>query len=131
MNVFRQSQFHIHRYIALLMITLIITMGFISTAQAAMVSTQELTTESVNKQAREKVILALQRIEVQEQLLQLGVEPEAVLSRVDSMTNTEINELAGVIDQKPAGSGIIGLLGLVLVVLLITDLLDVTNVYNL
>jgi hypothetical protein len=106
-------------------------MSFTASVQASMVSTQQLVTESTNTQDRKNVTLALQRADVQQQLLQFGVKPELVLSRVDSMTNTEIRELAGIIDQKPAGSGILGLLGLVLVVLLITDLLNVTNVYNL
>jgi len=108
-----------------------ISMGFISSVNASMVSTQELVTASQHEQARKNVRLALQRIDVQQQLAQLGVAPDRVLNRVDSMTNTEIQELSGLIDQKPAGSGVIGLLGFILVVLLITDLLKLTNVYNL
>ncbi len=131
MSIFRHTEFNVNRYIILMMITMLISMSFISTVQASMVSTQQLATDSINQQERHKVTLALQRIEVQEQLVQLGVKPELVMSRVDSMTNIEIRELAGLIDQKPAGSGLLGLLGLVLVVLLITDLLKVTNVYNL
>lgn len=129
MNIIRNS--NINRIISLLIITMMISMGFITTVHASMVTTHDLATASSNAQSRENVRVALQRVEVQEQLMSLGVKPNLVLSRVDSMTNTEIQELAGLIDQKPAGSGIIGLLGFILVVLLITDLLKVTNVYNL
>ncbi len=131
MSIFRSTRFNFNRTIALLMITILLSAGFASSVQAALVNTQQLTIASVNEQARQHVSLALQRNEVQQQLVEMGVDPVLVISRVDSMTNTEINELSGLIDQKPAGSGIIGLLGFVLVVLLITDLLKVTNVYNL
>lgn len=131
MKIFRNASTMINRIISLLIISLIISMGFTSSIQAAMVSTQELATVSINEQARVNVGIALQRLDVQQQLSSMGVEPDLVLSRVDSMTNSEIQELSGLIDQKPAGSGIIGLLGFILVVLLITDLLHLTNVYNL
>ena len=131
MNIFRSLSTEMIRIICFLIISLIISMGFISSVQASMVSTQDLVTASTTEQSRENIRIALQRLEVQEQLTQFGVTPDLVLSRVDSMTDSEIQELSGLIDQKPAGSGVIGLLGFVLVVLLITDLLKLTNVYNL
>jgi len=105
-------------------------MSFISTLQASMLSTQVLTDASIAHQDRVNVATALHRVDVQQQLVSMGVEPNLVLARVDSMSDNEIRELAGLIEQKPAGSGILGLLGFVLVVLLITDLLKLTNIYN-
>jgi len=131
MKLFRSANIQITRIISLLLISMMISMGFISSVQASMVSTQDLATASMNESSRNNVRIALQRVEVQEQLTSMGVEPNLVLSRVDSMTNSEIQELSGLIEQKPVGSGIIGLLGFILVVLLITDLLKLTNVYNL
>ncbi len=131
MTIFRTAKTQINRIVSFLLISLIISSGFVSSVQAAIVSSQDLASVSLKLQARDNVRLALQRIDVQQQLSSMGVEASVVLSRVDSMTNTEIQELSGLIEQKPAGSGIIGLLGFILVVLLITDLLKLTNVYNL
>ncbi len=131
MIIFRTAKIGMYRSISTLLICLLISSGFVSSVQAALVSTQDLATLSLKQQARDNVRLALQRIEVQQQLSAMGVEPNLVLNRVDSMSNSEIQELSGLIEQKPTGSGIIGLLGFILVVLLITDLLKLTNVYNL
>ncbi len=131
MKIFRNASSEINRSITALIICVFISMGFISTVQASMVSTEQLASVSIKQQARDNVKISLQRIDVQQQLTSMGVEPELVLSRVDSMSNAEIQELSGLIEQKPAGSGIIGLLGFILVVLLITDLLNLTNVYNI
>ncbi len=131
MKIFRNVNSEINRSITALIICVFISMGFVSTVQASMVSTQELASASIKQQARDTVKISLQRVEVQQQLTSMGVEPDLVLSRVESMSNAEIQELSGLIEQKPAGSGIIGLLGFILVVLLITDLLNLTNVYNI
>ncbi|VAX01530.1 hypothetical protein MNBD_GAMMA22-1990 [hydrothermal vent metagenome] len=131
MKIFRHVSNSFNRSITALIVCVFISMGFVSTVQAAIVSTHDLASASIKQQARDNVKISLQRIDIQQQLTSMGVKPDLVLSRVDSMSNAEIQQLSGLIEQKPAGSGIIGLLGFILVVLLITDLLNLTNVYNI
>lgn len=97
-----------------LLFTLMIQMPL----QAAMVETPEMLLQS----ERVELITLLEREEVQQQLIELGVNHEAALARVSQMTHEEIATLNGKITELPAGAGI-STLDLVLVILLLVILL--------
>lgn len=63
----------------------------------------------------------------------LGVDPKEALSRTEVLSDSEISEIVGKLDELPAGGSavgaIIGAVVFVFVVLLITDLLCWTKVY--
>ena len=59
------------------------------------------TSQAANDRARVKALLA--RSQVAAQLRQLGVAPEEVQARVDSLTDQEVHPLAARIDSMPAG----------------------------
>lgn len=86
-------------------------------AQAAMVSTPELLAQP----DRAQLITLLQREDVQQQLINMGVDPVASLRRVDQMTDQEIVSLNGQIANLPAGAGLstIDLLLIIIVIILI------------
>lgn len=86
-------------------------------AQAAMVSTPELLAQP----DRAQLVNLLQREDVQQQLINMGVDPTASLRRVDQMTNQEVASLHGQIASLPAGAGIgtIDLLLIIIVILLV------------
>jgi hypothetical protein len=71
----------------------------------------------------------LARDEVRAGLLSQGVDIDAAAQRVNAMTDAEIEQLAGRIDQAPAGGDILGILFTVFIVLLITDILGLTKVF--
>lgn len=119
-----------NRTISILLITLLFLMSYYSSAQAAMVSTQQMVDTNNHQQIQQQLVTTLQRDEIKQQLLELGVQPQQVLLRVESMTDNEVQQLAGLINDTPAGSGIVGILAVVLVGLVITDLLEVTNIFN-
>ena len=104
---------------------------FSLSANASVISTSELLSAQQSQQQRAYVLEMLDRQEVQEQLVELGVQPDDAKERVAGMTDDEVQTMAQNLDELPAGSGIVGVLAFVLIVLLITDLLDLTNVYNL
>ena len=75
----------------------------------------------------------LQRDDVRAQLIGLGVDPAMAVSRAAGLSDTEIRDIAGRLDQLPAGQDVFGaVLGTALIIfliLLITDILGLTDVY--
>ena len=105
----------------------------IPTAQASMVGTDQIVKQQSDDQAREKVVAFLERSEVQQQLQSLGVDTADAQERVANLSDSEVQMLAGKIDQLPAGGVIgevIGAVVFIFLVLLITDLLGLTDVYS-
>jgi hypothetical protein len=83
-------------------------------AHAAMVTTPEL----LMTPDRSQLISSLQSQEVQQQLINMGVDPVAAMNRVEQMTEAEIASLQGKINELPAGAGI-GTLELLLIIIII------------
>lgn len=121
--------------------------GPLPAAQAAMIQTdqvesgqvesgQVLETVPESPQAasdRDKVMSFLARDDVRQQMQDLGVEPAEAEARVAAMSDAEVQELAGKLENAEAGEGplgaIIGAAVFVFVVLLITDILCFTDVF--
>jgi hypothetical protein len=98
-------------------------------AHAGMIGTEAVVNAAQSQQHRERLHSALNRDDVQAQLLARGVDPAQVQARVDSLTDEEMQTLATNMDQLPAGGSVVGALVLIFLVLLVTDLLGLTNVF--
>jgi len=90
----------------------------ITSAQAAMVSTSDILLQS----ERVQLVNMLEREDVQRQLIELGVDPESSLMRVEQMTIEELAQINGRLSELPAGAGI-GTTDLLLIIILIILLL--------
>jgi hypothetical protein len=114
-----------------------------SPAQAKMVSTGEVAAPAqtradsiesaqthTTEQQRDHIRAMLAREDVQSGLLKQGVDPAAVKSRVDALTDDEVRQVSGKLDQAPAGGDIIGVLLTIFIVLLVTDILGFTKVFS-
>jgi hypothetical protein len=62
-------------------------------------------------------------------MLGQGVTPQAALERVAAMSDAEVAQLAGRIEQAPAGGDVLGILFTVFIVLLVTDIMGFTKVF--
>ena len=101
-------------------------------AQARIVTTEEVTTPaaaSTLSASRATVNQFLARDEVRQAMLGQGVSPQAALERVAAMSDSEVAQLAGRIDQAPAGGDVLGVLFTVFIVLLVTDIMGLTKVF--
>jgi hypothetical protein len=78
---------------------------------------------------RDRVNTFLVRADVRKALQQQGVNGDAAVERVKAMSDTEVAQLAGRIDQAPAGGDILGILFTIFIVLLVTDILGLTKVF--
>jgi len=103
---------------------------YLPAAHAGMIGTEAVVNAVQVQQNRERLHTALNRDDVQAQLLARGVDPTQVQARVDSLTDEEMQTLATNMDQLPAGGdGLVGALVFIFIVLLVTDLLGLTNVF--
>lgn len=121
----------LRKTVSLLLVTTMLSLGVSAPGYATMLGTDDIIAGDAAQQERDYVKELLQRDEIQNQLISLGVDPLDAEQRVDAMTEQEIQTLVSQLEELPAGAGALELLGFVLIVLLITDLLNVTNVYNI
>jgi hypothetical protein len=101
-------------------------------AQARIVATEEITAPAASgnlSTSRVAVNQFLARDEVRQAMLDQGVSPQAALERVAAMSDSEVAQLAGRIDQAPAGGDVLGVLFTVFIVLLVTDIMGLTKVF--
>ncbi|HEY7656520.1 MAG TPA: PA2779 family protein [Burkholderiales bacterium] len=79
---------------------------------------------------RDQVKGFLARAEVRAELEALGVEPGAASARVDALTEDEVAQLTGRLDQLPAGSSdVLTVALIVFLVLLFTDIMGYTKIF--
>ena len=118
------------RLMAVVMVMVSMPIGY---AQAGMVTTDQVLDAAQLEETREMVIEFLAREDVREQMEMLGVDPDEASARAANMTDAEVMQIAGQLEQLPAGQDAVGtIVGVILViflVLLLTDLLGLTNVF--
>lgn len=94
--------------------------GLPFTAQAGMIGTDEVVEQTPGDRAKVRDFMA--RADVQAQLQQHGVTREAAQARVDALSEAEVRQLAGNIDNLPAGAttGAAGVVGVTVLLILVT-----------
>ena len=117
------------RLMAAVMMLVSMPIGY---AQAGMVTTDQVLDAASVVEARENVAAFLARDDVRQQMEALGVDPDEAASRAATMTDAEVMQIAGQMEQLPAGQDALGaILGaalLIFVILLITDILGLPNI---
>ncbi len=105
----------------------------ISLARAAIVPTDQVIEQQAFAGDRDRVMEFLAREDVRRQLEALGIDPDEAAQRAAGMSDDEIRQVAGRLDELPAGQSAVGVLVgailIIFIVLLITDLLGLTNVF--
>jgi hypothetical protein len=124
----------LRRGVALLLAVVMLVVSLpLGAARAALVTTDQVLGESAGATDRERVLAFLGRAEVREQIVALGIDPAEAMARVAALSDAQVREIAGQLDQLPAGQSAIGVVvGAILIiflVLLVTDLLGLTDVF--
>ncbi len=88
-------------------------------------SVMQAQTASFNKQ---QLIEMVNREDVQNKLVSLGVDRSDAIDRINAMTPNELAQLNDHINEAPAG-GVVGAVLTVLAIIAILDLIGVTDVY--
>ncbi len=118
------------RWTGRVLILSMLTMGLpLQSAFAGMVGTDQAVSHELAAQDRAKINSFIDREDVLAQLQKQGVTASEAKARVYALTDDEAHNIAGKLDQLPAGGDILGALLFVFIVLLITDILGYTKVF--
>lgn len=120
------------RSIAAVLTVCLTTTTFMHSAQATVISTEQLAAVQAPGERSEghaRLNATLDRADVVAALEARGVDPLAARERIASLTDADAAMLAGEIDRAPAGGDVLGTIVFIFVLLLITDLLGFTKVY--
>ncbi|MWV12845.1 PA2779 family protein [Pseudomonas sp. R-28-1W-6] len=98
-------------------------------AQAAMLGTPQVLQEQRQQVDRQQLLRMLDDQQVQQKLLELGVDRQQVAERINRLTAAELAQFNQQLAQEPAG-GIIGVIVLLLVIFIITDMLCATDIFS-
>ena len=100
---------------------------------AAMVPTEATIYKIKIQDARDHLKTLISRDDIKNALISQGIDPMEAKARVDSLSDSEVIEVADKIEQLPAGGGAFGAViaasVIVFLVLLITDILGYTDVF--
>lgn len=118
-------------WIGRMVIAMLLMMSLQSvTVNAAMISTDTIIQTENQQYTKNDLLQKLESTELQQQLADMGVDPQELQQRIASLTPDEISQLNANLAAQPAGEGILGLVGLVFVVFVITDMLCATDLFS-
>jgi hypothetical protein len=119
---------------SLLIASLLWTGALVPAARAAVVTSEAALAASPGGDTdRARVAAFLAREDVRGQLEAFGVDPDRARERVALLSDSEVAQVAGQIDQLPAGGSAglaIAIVALVLVIILILELAGVTDIFT-
>lgn len=115
---------------------LVLAMGIIGvlpdTGGAVVIPADEAGSSALRAQNVEKIRATLERKEIAARLMDYGLTPEEVSSRLDSLTDGQVAEIATRIDKINAGGDIFGsLITIALLVLLVLVILHLLGYIDL
>jgi hypothetical protein len=121
------------RWIARLLAVCLSFAGFMTSAQATLVSTEQVAAAQGITSAsaqRDHVLATLERADVAAALQERGIDLDQARARVAALTDDEVAHVAHTLDTAPAGaSDVLGVIVFIFVLLLITDILGFTKIF--
>ena len=116
-----------HRFLTVLILVASVMSSY---TQAGLVATEDYIRSGEGySYSKEELATALASEELQQQLVELGVDPGQLADRIASLTSEEIQQLNTELAEQPAG-GIIGVILTVFIVFIITDMLCATDIFG-
>ena len=111
----------------------------LNVAKAGMVSTQTLieqqnadaTASAEDETSRERIRDLLARDDVRAEMIALGISSDEAEARLASLTDQEVVDIAGRLDQLPAGEGVGTILVIIFVVFGVAVLMDALGLLNI
>lgn len=128
------SQSNSHRKLSLLLSVCLVWLSlFTGVAQAGVISTAQAQQAAEQVQqadsSRELLLQMLARDDVQNKLIDMGVDVDQAQERVKQLSNDELLALNNQMEDLPAGGSVLGLLVLIFIVFIITDAIGATDVF--
>jgi len=117
------------RYVACALILLFATAGIQASANAAMIGTDQVAQEATVENQRAELQTLFAREDVADQLSAMGVDPAEAQERVAGLSDAEVAQLLGQMEDLPAGAGALGTIALVLLILILLDIAGATDIF--
>ena len=124
------------RFIALPMAAFMLVVSMpVGMANAALVTTDQVIEKAGIEADRALVAAYMARQEVRRQFEEMGIDPNEAASRVNGLSDAEIQQVAARINEMPAGQAtnvlvaVLSAAVLIFLVLLVTDLLGLTDIF--
>lgn len=118
------------RIISIIAATALCWTGFTVPAMATVIDTPHALSLNARQERISSVQAQLARDDVRQGLIKLGVDPDQAIARVSALSDEELAQLQGRLDNLPAGGDVLVLIGAVFVVLMILDLTGLINIFN-
>ena len=96
---------------------------------ADMVSTEQLVAQAQVDSKRAEIFTMLEREEIRARVVDMGVDLTDAQNRINSMTDSELNQVYANLNTLPADGDALGAVLTILLIFLILDLADVTDVF--
>ncbi|MEL6683487.1 MAG: PA2779 family protein [Pseudomonadota bacterium] len=109
---------------------LVLATQSVTLAQAQMLSTDAAISKYTALADRTVLMDEMQRSDVRDQIIELGVDPAEVEERLAALSDEEIKTILTQMEADSAGADIIGTLFTVFIILLVTDILCFTRIFN-
>ena len=97
----------------------LVELPIIKSAHAGMIATNDAVEIMSRTESAQKVANFIDRQDVKDQLVKMGVNPEEATKRLAGLSDAELRKMAGEIDKATVGGDVGGILVLVLLVILI------------
>ncbi len=117
------------KILAFVLSVALVFVGSTSMANATMISTQQAVAVESRVDLETEVRATLARADVSKMMVDMGVDLADVDSRIASLSDAELAQLHGEMEQAPAG-GFLGVLGLILVILIVLELTGAIDIFK-
>ncbi len=98
-------------------------------AHAAIVTNDQIIHQAQQEIDKTTLLTMINHLDVQEQLLSMGVSSTDIKERIKQMTQEEIAQLNSQLDNLPAGGDILGIAVLIFIVFVVTDVIGATDLF--
>ncbi len=116
--------------LSLILSALVMWSGLLmSSANAGVISSSDMLVEQHQFENKQSVKAFLDRDDVKQQLVDMGVSPTDVDARINAMTDAELAELNANLQDAPAGAGLVGVVLTIFIVFVITDVIGATDIF--
>ncbi len=102
-------------------------------AWAAMIGTESIINVDRSQSPRDYLNNLLAREDIQAALVSQGIDPQEAQTRIDSLSDAEVNDIVNKLDQLPAGGGVLETIliiaFLVFAIFIVTDIAGYTDIF--
>jgi len=117
------------KIVAFVLSVALVFAGTTSLANATLISTQQAVAVDARAAQEAQVRETLAREDVAKMMVEMGVDPAEVDGRIASLSDAELAQLHGQLEELPAG-GVLAVLGIVLVVLIVLELTGAIDIFK-